>query len=77
MSEFSVSPLVLADELSDCQVIEQDNGPDSAGTHSSIVLCRRLGITGVPFREHWCLNRHQSIAVDRAEFYHSKLQKEF
>lgn len=46
--ELSVSPLDLADELSDCKLIEQDNSPDSLGTHSSIVLCRCWVITGTP-----------------------------
>lgn len=75
MSEFSVSPSDLADELSDCKRIEQDNGPDSPGTHSSIVSDRCLVIIGILSREHWCLNRLQSTAVDREEFYHSKQQK--
>lgn len=77
MSEFSVSPSDSADELSDCKRIEQDNGPDSPGTHSSIVSHRCLVIIGIFSREHWCLNRLQSTAVDREEFYHGKQQKAF
>lgn len=77
MSEFSVSPSDLADELSDCKRIEQDNGPDSPGAHSSIVSDRCLVIIGILSGELWCLNRHQSTAVDREEFYHSKRQKAF
>lgn len=40
MFGFSVSPSDLADELIDCKLIEQDNVPQSLGTHSTIVFHR-------------------------------------